>query len=338
MITTPRGFVHCLSAEVKALGYVISWAGTSGVRIQGSMADAMRLNLHVRTGHRVLLELGRFRCVNADDLYKELSNMPWETIVPADGFVTVISNVSNETIRDTRFANLRAKDAIVDRIQRKKGRRPDSGPEARGAVVNLYWPGEECQVYLDTSGTPLSHRGYREVTVAAPMHETLAAAVIMTAGWEGKSSFANPMCGSGTIAIEAALMATRRAPGLTRTSFGFMHTLVYDKNAWQTLCREAAHAAMPCPVAITGCDTDRQAIKAAKMNAENASVGRYIRFEVADYAESALPDPPGCVIFNPEYGVRLGDKAALVRTYRQIGAFLKKRCQGFTGNLPVRSG
>lgn len=331
MITTPRGLETLLTAEVKALGMPVTWAGTSGVKTTGTLFDAMKLNLHLRTGHRVLLRLDAFACRTPDDLYARAIAFPWETIIAADGYVSVASNVVNTTIRDTRFPNLRLKDAIVDRIYRKKGRRPDAGPDRHRAVVSLFWRDERCELYLDTSGEPLSKRGYRKIPLHAPMQETLAAGVIMTAGWTGANNFVNPMCGSGTLAIEAALIATSRAPGLVRPQFAFMHTLLFNKEAWAKLRSDARQAAKPFTGRIIATDIDPAAVDATMANALTAGVERMIECSVCDFAETTVPPGCGIVMINPEYGLRLGDDKNLVPTYRGIGDFLKKKCQGYTG-------
>jgi putative N6-adenine-specific DNA methylase len=335
MITTARGLENTLRGEVAALGLPVLWAGSSGVKTEGTMLDAMRLNLHCRTGHRVLFLIKSGACRNADELYREVFSIPWETLIPSDGYLSVSSHIANETIRDNRYANLRCKDAIVDRIMERKGRRPDAGPEQTGAVVNLYWRGEQCDIYLDTSGEPLSRRGYRKIPLAAPMQETLAAGVIMTAGWsaEGGGNFINPMCGSGTLAIEAALIALRRPPGLVRPSFGFMRTLLYDKAAWERIRAGAVSPRSEIIGKIIASDIDPAAVDAAKRNAETAGVAHRIDFSVGDIAETPVPEGSGIVVVNPEYGVRLGEEATLVDTYRKIGDFFKKRCKGYGGYL-----
>jgi putative N6-adenine-specific DNA methylase len=331
MITTARGLEKFLMGEVRALGLPVTWAGISGVKTEGTMHDAMKLNLHLRTGHRVLLQLMQCSCRNPDELYRSAAVIPWENIIPADGYFSVVSNVVNETVRDTRFAGLKCKDAIVDRISRCKGRRPDSGSEQKAAVVNLFWRRDHCEIYLDTSGEPLSKRGYRKIPRGAPMQETLAAGVIMSTGWNGDSTFLNPMCGSGTLAIEAALIAANRAPGLSRQSFGFMHTLLYDASAWNRLRDEAKTLVRKCGARIIATDILPAAVTASVNNAKTAGVERLIESAVCDFAETEVPEGGGVVILNPEYGVRMGEGKELAPLYRRIGDFFKKRCQGYTG-------
>ncbi len=323
------------------LGFPIRKERLLGLETEGSLFDCMRLNLLSRTGHRVLFLLRESVAKNPNDLYRTLAEIEWEKYIAPDGYVCVTSSVQTSSIRDTRFANLKAKDAIVDRIKKKCGRRPNSGPDKDRVVVFLYWHDDHCGVFLDTSGESLSKRGYRKMPFKAPMQETLAAATILATGWRGEGHFINPMCGSGTLAIEAALIALNKAPGLLRSNYGFMHLQGFPKDAWQTL-RQAAkkdtQKSLPCRIIAS--DIDPQAIQASRKNAQTAGVERFIEFAVSDYTDTPIPAGGGVVMLNPEYGQRLGEAGALAQTYQGIGDFLKQKCQGyrgyvFTGNLAL---
>lgn len=242
--------------------------------------------------------------------------------------------MDNPTIRDTRYANVKCKDAIVDRIREKRGRRPDSGPDQTGVVVNLYWKGTHCALYFDTSGEPLSRRGYRKIPMNAPMQETLAAAVIRATTWHGNGHFVNPMCGSGTLAIEAALLGLNRAPGLLRENFGFMHLKGFGKPAWDELRTQAKRAAKKAlKSSIIATDLRREAVEAARKNAAIAGVEHLIEFSVCDYAATGVPGGGGIVIINPEYGERMGKIKQLEGVYKGIGDFFKQKCRGYTGYI-----
>jgi putative N6-adenine-specific DNA methylase len=296
------------------------------------MRDAMRLNLWLRTGHRVLVLLAEFTAHGPDDLYREVSQIEWEAIIPQDGYLSVVSSVDNETIDNTQFANVRCKDAIVDRIRKKTGQRPDSGPDTSRAVVFLYWKDSQCSIYLDTSGDPLMRRGYRRIPFKAPMQETLAAAVIEASAWLHDDNFINPMCGSGTLAIEAALMALNRAPGLLRSNFAFMHLKGYDSGMWEALRKEAkSMGRRKTSGSIIASDLSPDAVIAARKNATTAGVDHLIEFVQCDFRETPVPEGEGVVMLNPEYGERLGKVDALVDIYSGIGDFFKQRCQGYTG-------
>lgn len=332
LVTCPKAIAPILAGEIRALGLPVKRELTAGVESEGTLRDCMKLNLWLRTGHRVLYLVSDFMAPNADALYAEVLRIPWEEHIAANGYVSIETSVENPTIRDPRYAGLKCKDAIVDRIKEKAGRRPDSGPLTDRTVLFLYWKGDRCSLYFDTSGEPLSRRGYRKIPLKAPMQETLAAAVVLETGWDGDGHFVNPMCGSGTLAIEAALVGTGRAPGLLRDNFGFMHILGFDAAAWKKLRDEAKAAPDKKPKGrIIATDISAEAVEAAKKNAAAARVDHLIESGVCDFAETPVPDGPGVVVFNPEYGERLGETKSLIPVYRRIGDFLKRRCQGYRG-------
>jgi putative N6-adenine-specific DNA methylase len=341
VVTCAKGIPPFLREEVLSLGFPVLSRGVASLETEGTMDDAMRLNLFIRTGQRVLFLLEEFRAQNPDELYSQLSRIAWEDYIYEDGYLCVTSSVDNPTIKDSRFANVKSKDAIVDRIKKRRGRRPDSGPERTGVVIDLYWKEELCQVYLDTSGEPLYRRGYRKIPLKAPMQETLAAAVVLATSWNGDGNFVNPMCGSGTLAIEAALMARNIPPGLLRSNYGFMHLKGFDESSWKELLNKAKgriHRSFRHKIIAT--DISPEAVRAAKQNAAAAGVEKAIEFAVCDYSETPVPAGGGVVVLNPEYGERLGKLKELEETYRGIGDFFKKKCPGyrgyiFTGNIEL---
>ncbi len=332
LITCPKGIPPILKQEIISFGLPVLSEQTAGIVTEGTPDDAQWLNLHLRTGHRVLFLLEEFTAKNANALYRHVAALPWETYVPEDGYLCVTSSVQNPTISDSRYATVRCKDAIVDRMREKTGRRPDSGPERDRSVVHLYWKGNDCSLYLDTSGEPLSRRGYRKIPLTAPMQETLAAAVILTTGWNGEGVFINPMCGSGTLAIEAALIGMNKAPGLLRSTFGFMHLKEFNAAHWLELRGKAflgIRSSLPGRIIAT--DRDPAAVEAARKNAAAAGVGHLIEFSVCDFADTLVPDSGGFVVMNPEYGQRMGEIAGLEAVYKAIGDFLKQKCMGYKG-------
>ena len=334
VITCAKGIPPFLKEEILSLKLPVRSESIAGVETEGTMEDAMRLNLCLRTGQRVLFLVEEIRARNADELYAGISRIAWEDYTSPDEYLCVTSAVDNPTIRDSRFANVKCKDAIVDRMKKKYGRRPDSGPERTGTVVDLYWKGDRCWVYLDTSGEPLYRRGYRKTPLHAPMQETLAAAVIAATGWKGKGNFINPMCGSGTLAIEAALVALNKAPGLLRKNFGFMHLRGFNRASWNVMLQAAkARVRKSFPGRIVATDIDPQAIRASRQHAETAGVDQLIEFGVGDYSATPIPEGGGVVILNPEYGERMGKVEQLKEVYQGIGDFFKKRCLGYTGYI-----
>lgn len=331
-----------LLKEVEELGYKTTKVFKTGVELNGTMHDCIRLNLNLRCASQVLFSIKELRAFNADDLYKALVQMPWEDIIPADGYFSISSNVSNETISNNLFANVKVKDAIADRFRDKTGARPNSGAALNGAVIHLYWKDDLADIFIDTSGETLSKHGYRKIPGKAPMLESLAAANILAGQWDGASPFINPMCGSGTLAIEAALLATNRRPGLYRNNYSFMHLSGYDEAVYQKEYQQLEQQ-VKTPAAglkIIASDISEDAIEVSKVNAGIAGVDDIIQFELCDFADTTVPEKPGVIYFNPEYGDRLGEELELQATYKRMGDFLKQKCKGyygyiFTGNLEL---
>ena len=343
IITCSNRLSPWLQKEVEELGFKTVRIFKTGVELQGSMQDCIKLNLNLRCASQVLFSIKEFRALNADDLYKVLADMPWEEMIPAEEYFSISSNVSNETITNNLFANVKVKDAIADRFREKTGVRPNSGSELNGAVIHLYWKDELAEIFIDTSGETLSKHGYRKIPGKAPMLESLAAATLLASNWNRQSAFINPMCGSGTIAIEAAMMATNRRPGLYRSNYSFMHVLGYEQafydNEYKILEQQVTEA--PQGLRIIASDISEDAVNITKINAGIAGVEDLIELQVCDFDEATVPEEnPGAVYFNPEYGDRLGVEDELQATYKRLGDFLKKKCKGysgyiFTGNLEL---
>jgi len=332
LITCPKGMPPFLKQELCDLHFPVLSENIAGVETEGDLDDTMYLNLLLRTGHRVLFVLKEFTARNADELYRSVLDIAWEQHIPEDGYLCITSSVDNPTIKDSRFASLKCKDAIVDRIKEKSGKRPDSGPERDRSVVHLYWKDDRCSVYLDTTGEPLSRRGYRKIPLGAPMQETLAGAVVLATGWNGTGNFINPMCGSGTLAIEAALIGLGRAPGILRNNFGFMHLKGFNEARWNELREKARKEAKKSLTGkIIATDISPHAVEAAKKNATTAGVEHCIEFSVCNFSDTPLPENGGVIVLNPEYGERMGEVQRLEATYKDIGDYFKQKCRGFTG-------
>lgn len=340
-ITCPKRLAPWLEMEVKELGFEIEETFITGLRLSGTVNDCIKINLNLRCASQVLYSLKSFTAENADDIYQEAVEFPWEEILPESGYFSITSNVNNPTINNSMFANLRVKDALVDRLRDKRGVRPQTGSELSGAVIHLFWKNENAEIFIDTSGDSLARHGYRKIPGQAPMLEGLAAATILATRWDRVSPFVNPMCGSGTVAIEAAMMATNRKPGLFRTNYAFMHLREYDENVYLKEDGLLEDQITEIPgLRIIATDYSEKAVENAKKNAIAAGVSKLIEFKVCDFAQTDIPETPGVVYFNPEYGERLGDIHELEQTYSRIGDFLKQKCGGyygyvFTGNLEL---
>ena len=341
-ITCNNRLAPFLEQEVKELGFEVKETFVTGVKTRGSINDCVRLNLNLRCASQVLYSLHSFEAFNADVVYNHVFAYPWENILPGDGYFSVTSNVNNPTINNNLFANLRVKDGIVDRLREKTGKRPSTGSELTGAVIHLFWKDKYAELFIDTSGDSLARHGYRKIPGRAPMLEALASATIYATKWDRRSPFINPMCGSGTVAIEAAMIATNRRPGLFRTNYAFMHLIGYDENVYQqedALLEEQIEDKDDLRIIAT--DYSDAAITNARKNAVAAGVAHMIDFSVCDFSETNIPQgTPGVFYVNPEYGARLGDITQLESTYSRLGDFMKQKCGGyvgyvFTGNLDL---
>lgn len=363
IISCAKALSRWTEQEVLSMGYKPIEVTENTVVVRGAMRDVFRLNLQLRTAHRVLVPLLRTTCRDIRDLYEAVRSIDWENLLDADGYFSVSSIAHNRTIRDTRIPSLYTKDAIVDRMRERCQQRPDSGGDNIGAAVFVYWERDEVIIYLDTSGEPLSKRGYRRIPGSAPMQETLAAACLMGMGWKGDRPFLSPMCGSGTPAIEAAMIAMNKAPGSLKGHFAFQSIKGYGRiipgekapvvvprqtagatpeQIWKEMVLEAKKEERRDNLPrIIATDISPEAVDNAQTNAITAGVAEVIEFHACDFAETPVPEvsapPPGetkgCVFFNPEYGIRLGDPEELKPIYARIGIFMNEKCRGWTGAL-----
>jgi 23S rRNA G2445 N2-methylase RlmL len=335
IITCSNRLSPYLQKEVMALGFTPERIFKTGVELQGTLQDCIKLNLNLRCASQILFSVKEFTAVNADDLYKTLLDFEWENIITPDGYFSITSNVDNETITNNLFANVKVKDAIVDRFRNKTGQRPNSGPELNQTVIHLYWKETLAEIFIDTSGETLSKHGYRKIPGKAPMLESLAAATLLATNWDRKTAFINPMCGSGTVAIEAALLATHRKPGLLRHNYAFMHLVNYEEQFYLNEFKKLEAQVTEVPgLKIIATDISEDAVNISKINAGIAGVEELMEFAVCDFEKTVLPEEnKGIVFFNPEYGDRLGVEAALEATYKRMGDFLKKNCKGYTGYI-----
>ncbi|MCL1909773.1 MAG: class I SAM-dependent RNA methyltransferase [Kiritimatiellaeota bacterium] len=353
--TCAPGISQFLAKELRDLGFHAGHSTDTTVATEGTLADCMTLNLRLRTAHRVLYTLDKFSARYADRLYDNLVDIPWERYIDPSGYFSIDKVVENDSIQNTNFASLKAKDAIVDRIRAKTGARPNTGNSRHSLCLFLHWVGADASVYIDTTGESLSFRGYRGFTSEAPMRESLAAAIVLASGWDGKTPFVNPMCGCGTIAIEAAWIAQNRPPALYRDNFSFMHLACYEPPMWTNLRAsaikdfEASKTSAP-PVIAT--DIDSRMIDAARENAKLAEVEGLISFDTCDFMmtdcsgvaaqrqalhSNAATPPKGAIIVNPPYGGRMGDPIRLRDIYAGLGVFFKRNRDSynsflFTGN------
>ena len=334
VITCNKRLTPYLEEEVVALGFKPERTFSTGIELQGTLNECIILNLNLRCASQVHYSLKVFKSNHPDEVYRALESYPWENLLASDGYFSVTSNVDTESVNNNLYVNVKVKDAIVDRMRHKVGSRPNSGPELDRTVIHLFWREDRAEIFLDTSGETLAKHGYRKIPGKAPMLEALAAATIMASKWDRKSPFVNPMCGSSTLAIEAVLLATNRRPGLYRSNYSFMHVLGYTDSFYRKQFQRLQDEIIEVPeLKVIASDISTDAIEISRVNAGIAGVEKLIQFSEGDFETTEIPEAPGVIFFNPEYGERLGEVSALEATYARIGDFLKKKCQGYTGYI-----
>ncbi len=333
IVTCSKRLSPYLEKEILELGFKPVRTFSTGVELLGTLNDCIKLNLHLRCASQVLYSLKEFPSHHPDDIYREVFQMSWEKILSNDNYFSVTSNVQHPTINNSLFANVKVKDAIVDRFRNKTGGRPNSGSSSEAAVIHLFWRDEVAEIFIDTSGETLAKHGYRKIPGKAPMLEALAAATVFATKWDRCSTFINPMFGSATVAIEALLIATKRFPGLYRNNYAFMHIKDFDDVYFEKERALLDEKIIDFPtLKVIATDISEDAINISKINAGAAGVENFIEFSKCSFEETPIPENMnGVVFFNPEYGERMGEETQLEETYAAIGDFMKKKCNGYTG-------
>jgi putative N6-adenine-specific DNA methylase len=339
--TTAKGVEEVLAAELERLGASNVVVDSGGVRFGGGVEAAYRADLWLRSASRVLMPLGEFPCETPEQLYKGVRGLDWVKYLTPAMTLAVDCSLRDSALTHSGFVALKAKDAIVDVLRDHFGSRPNVDTKDPDLRVNLRLFRNRCTVSLDCSGTPLDRRGYRLDRHEAPLKENLAAALVELSGWDGTTPLLDPMCGTGTIVIEAAMKALRIPPGLSRQGFGFQRWRGFDKALWERVVAEARSGMLTSlPAPVQGTDISHSAVGMAAQNAKRAGVLEQISLGRQQLSELAPPPGPGVVILNPPYGKRLGEEEALRPLYKEIGDVLKQRCKGytaylFTGNLEL---
>ncbi len=364
-----RGVELVTAAELTRLGAHDVKPAVGGVSFEGDLALLYRAVLGLRTATRILRPLREFAAVNPEMLYSQTRRVRWEDYLDPRKTLAVYATIEGASsarppaanvapaagrrgprvtpdrrgerrpapagINHSQFAALKIKDAIVDRLRREQGARPDVDTQNPDIRVQAHFAGGRCTLSLDACGASLHERGYRLKTTMAPLKETLAAAIIELSEWQGATPLLDPMCGSGTLVIEAALKALRIAPGLLRTNFACQRWPDYDGAVWSQIEQEARGAILRTPPAIIeGSDIDPRAIDTAIENARRAGVTHAVKFEVRGIDATHAPaGEPGIIVVNPPYGTRMGEVDELEGLYRQLGELWKERFPGWTAFL-----
>ncbi|MFP9467735.1 bifunctional 23S rRNA (guanine(2069)-N(7))-methyltransferase RlmK/23S rRNA (guanine(2445)-N(2))-methyltransferase RlmL [Pectobacterium brasiliense] len=338
--STARGLEELLKSELESLGAQSCAVVQGGVHFEGDNRLLYQSLLWSRLASRILLPLNEFKVHSDLDLYLGVQAIDWSTIFSIDKTFAVHFTGTNEDIRNSQYGALKVKDAIVDSFTRKTGQRPDVAKQQPDIRVNVFLQRDMASVSLDLSGDGLHQRGYRDLAGLAPLKENLAAAIVLRSGWKNGTPLVDPMCGSGTLLIEAAMIASDRAPGLHRTHWGFNAWLKHDAELWREVTAEAQQRARQGLQATTsrffGSDNDRRVIEIAKANARRAGVAELISFDVRDAAQlkNPLPEGPrGTVVSNPPYGERLESEPALIALHNMLGRKMKSDFGGWQLSL-----
>jgi putative N6-adenine-specific DNA methylase len=329
----PRGLESVLAVELQQLGATEIAAADGGAGFAGSLDLAYRANLESRIASRILWRVGAAGYASERDIYDAAHALDWPRWFRAERTLRVDVAATRSPLKSLEFATLRIKDAVCDRHRAAGGARPSVSKERPDVRVHAYLTTDRATFYLDTSGEALFKRGYRREAAEAPLRENLAAGLIRLAGWTPDVAFLDPMCGGGTIAIEAALIALDVAPGLKRT-FGFQKLGWYDGPTWQRIKQAAQRRIRPATATtLHASDSDAASIARCRANVAAAGVSAAVVVERADALSRTAPAPSGMIVSNPPYGVRLPDAERLAALYPRLGDALKQRFAGWTAYL-----
>ena len=344
MATAPRGLADLAAREIRALGTLELSERTSGVRFAGPLQQGYAVCLWSRVASRVLLEVADYQAPDTDAFYAGARLIDWRLHINPRGTLACEFTGLHPTITHSQFGALKLKDAICDQLRETCGIRPDIALERPDVRVLVHASGPRILLYIDLAGEGLHRRGYRQRSGEAPLRENLAAGILLRAGWPdiaaAGGAFLDPMCGSGTLPIEAAMIAADMAPGLGRDYWGFTGWRGHNVELWQTLCRAARERCRATlPNQIRGSDLDAAALRNAAANASRAGVGALVQF-TAEAVVAARPEPAaaGLVATNPPYGTRLGDEASAGTAHRELGLVLRAHFAGWKAAILTGTG
>lgn len=326
---TLPGLEEILAEEIAGSGGDHIQLLNRAVSFKGDIACMYRVNYTARSALRVLQVIETFEVRNEHELYHRVQQVNWQEFMNDEQTLAVDAFVANSKITNSHFAAQKVKDSVVDQFRRKGGVRPSVDIENPDLRINLHLAGEECTLSLDSSGDSLHKRGYRTQQGEAPINEVLAAGMIMRAGWDGNQPFLDPMCGSGTLLIEAGMIARNIPAGFFRKDFGFMHWDDFDAALWKTIKSAADRKIKASSVMIHGCDVNQQMLAVATVNINNAGMQDSITLKQVAFEDSRPPvDGGGVIVTNPPYGERI-QKTDLNAFYKTIGDVLKQQYTGW---------
>ena len=322
---TMFGLEEVLAKELKELGAQNIKILNRAVSFKGDKGFMYKANLNLRTALRILKPIKHFQAHNEKELYKKLCEINWPKIFDIQNTFATNATTHSEAFKHSKYTSLLMKDAIADTFRKKLNKRPDVDPKNPDVTINLHISKHTCTVSLDSSGYSLHKRGYKLDTVKAPMNEVLAAGLILLSGWNKVSNFHDPMCGSGTLIIEAALIAYNIPANIFRERFGFEGWKDYDKKLWKTIQKISLEKEKNYYGKITGSDNFQKAVRISRNNIKNSLMHNNIQVKNADFFETKIP-PGTFIIFNPPYGERIN--LGINNFYEKIGNTLKHNYQG----------
>lgn len=316
VVKTQYGLEEILSKEIENLGGKDIVQGNRAVSYYGNKEILYSSNINLRTALSVLVPIAEFNAHDTDQLYKFSMEIPWDKYFSCSKTIMIEPVTNSKIFTHSQYAGLKVKDAIADYFRNKTGKRPDINRENPDIRINLHISDKKCTVSLNSSGDTLNKRGYREVSDIAPINEVLAAGMIILTGWNRKSNFIDPMCGSGTIPIEAALIANNIAPNINRKTFCFMNWLDYDKDIYEKVSRKAREEVIDSGFKFIGSDSSGRAFRIAMSNLEKSGLNKSVRFYKKDIEETDKLDNT-LIITNPPYGIRIAEDD-IISLYKKI--------------------
>ena len=323
---TLAGLEYVLADEIKALGGESVSVERRAVSFFGNQELMYRANFHLRTALKILKPIAEFDVEDREELYDRAKNVPWSNYLALGKSFAIDSTVQSEIFINSMYASLKVKDAIADHFREKTGKRPSVNTDNPDIRINVYLMGNHCILSLDSSGESLHKRGYRIGQGEAPINEVLAAGMILLTGWNGQKDFLDPMCGSGTILIEAAMIAKGIPPGMYRKAFGFEQWPDFNEDSFDEICNGEYEKEYNGK--IMGSDISVKDIAIAKANIKNASLTKVIDLQVQDFTKLEVPFQNGIIITNPPYGERM-KPSSIIDLYQSIGNTLKNKYAGF---------
>ena len=329
--TVAKGLEEIAAQELTKLGAENVQPDFAGVHFTGDRRLMYQVNLSARTIFRVLMPIAKFRCVDRQMLYEQISKIDWSEYLTPENTLAVHSTGGNDKLNHTHFTALQVKDAITAQQSAKYKYRSHIDTENPDIIVNTHIHHDQCIVSLDSTGNSLHRRGYRLDVGAAPLRETLAAAILQMAEYDGNITLFDPMCGSGTLPLEASWLALQIPPAIKRENFTFMQWLDFQPAVWEEVLTATKKQILPdLKYPIIGSDYDRSVLKEANHNAKLAGVEHHVEFIQQDFADIEPPSDQGLLICNPPYGARLGDLQELKEFYQLMGDVFKQRFKGWT--------